>query len=164
MHGLMGDFNINLLNIETHLPSSEFLDTLYSKSFFPLISKPTRVSENTATLIDNIFCNSFESSSSISGILYTHISDHFPVFTIAEGVRVISEKSHVNCRNFAQSNINNFVTRLQSQDWNEIYSTKECREAYTLFNEKFTKCYNESFPLKYLNLVTIIKKLGLLWE
>ena len=35
---LMGDFNINLLNIDKHVPSTEFLDVMYSNSFIPLIN------------------------------------------------------------------------------------------------------------------------------
>jgi Txe/YoeB family toxin of Txe-Axe toxin-antitoxin module len=54
---LMGDFNINLLNCDSHVPSSEFLDVLHSNSFFPLITKPTRIQQDTASLIDHIFCN-----------------------------------------------------------------------------------------------------------
>ena len=57
---LMGDFNINLLNIDKHLPSSEFLENLFSYNFYPLVNKLTRVNKNSATLIDNIFCNDIQ--------------------------------------------------------------------------------------------------------
>ena len=57
---LMGDYNVNLLNVDKHIPSSDFLETLYSYSYLPLINKPTRINKNTATLIDNIFCNGIE--------------------------------------------------------------------------------------------------------
>ena len=79
---LMGDFNINLLNIGKHLPSSEFLENLFSYNFYKLINKPTRVSKNSATLIDNIFCNDIQILEFMNGIFYTDISDHFPIFTI----------------------------------------------------------------------------------
>ena len=52
---LLGDFNINLLNSDQHIPSKEFIDTLFSHSFMPFITKPTRVTQKSATLIDNIF-------------------------------------------------------------------------------------------------------------
>ena len=52
---IMGDYNINLLNVHTHIPTADFIDIMYSYSFFPIITKPTRVTGNTATLIDNIF-------------------------------------------------------------------------------------------------------------
>ena len=79
---LIGEFNLNLLNAESHHLTSEFLETLYSYSFMPFINKPTRVQKNTASLIDNILSNSYDNPDSLSGILYTDVSDHFPIFHI----------------------------------------------------------------------------------
>ena len=76
---LMGDFNINLLNSNIHNPTCEFVDTLYEYNFFPLINKPTRVTKVSATLIDNIFTNNIKHKGILSSILYTDITDHFPI-------------------------------------------------------------------------------------
>ena len=58
---LMGDYNIDLLNIESHGPTSDYNDTMYSNGFIPLITRPTRITNSSATLIDNIFTNQFSS-------------------------------------------------------------------------------------------------------
>ena len=52
---LMGDFNINIVNYETNCLIKDFVDTMYSYYVHPMITVPTRVTETTATLIDNIF-------------------------------------------------------------------------------------------------------------
>ena len=52
---IMGDFNINLLHYDTDIAVQTFIDTLSSQSFNPTISKPTRITDNRATLIDNYF-------------------------------------------------------------------------------------------------------------
>jgi len=75
---ILGDFNIDLLN------SSEcnqaFLNTLLSNSFYPSISRPTRIrNDKCATLIDNIFINIHNNLTS-SGIWLADITDHLPVF------------------------------------------------------------------------------------
>ena len=57
----LGDLNIDLLKHENHSPTSEFLDIMYSYSMFQLITKPTRVTKDTATRIDHIFTHNFES-------------------------------------------------------------------------------------------------------
>ena len=57
---LMGDFNIDLLKCEIPDYSHNFLLSLQCYSFFPVIDKPTRVYNNSATLIDNIFVNRFD--------------------------------------------------------------------------------------------------------
>ena len=76
---IMGDFNINILNSHSHQPTNEFINLMTSNSLYPLISKPTRITSSTATLIDNIFTNNLELKMN-SGILYTDWSDHLPVF------------------------------------------------------------------------------------
>ena len=49
--------------------------------FFPLIMRPTRITCHSATLIDNIFVNQFFDRSR-SGLFFTDISDHLPIFSI----------------------------------------------------------------------------------
>ena len=51
---IMGDFNINLLHVETSCYAQDLiLLSLQSFSFIPTIDKPTRVYNTSATLIDN---------------------------------------------------------------------------------------------------------------
>ena len=49
--------------------------------FFPLITRPTRITSNRATLIDDIFTNNLNNFS-VSGIMFWDISDHLPIFTL----------------------------------------------------------------------------------
>ena len=85
---IMGDFNIDILNSERHTGTSDFIYIIYSHSFLPCINRPTRITETTATLIDNIFTNNIHDLSikSKNGILYTDISDHLPVFHLSHTV------------------------------------------------------------------------------
>ena len=80
---ITGDFNINLLHINNcnkdHF--GNFPDMLIGHSLFPKITFPTRLGENSCSLIDNIFCSlSPNSVASLAGIICTRISDHFPCF------------------------------------------------------------------------------------
>ena len=52
---LMGDFNVNLLNYESHGETNEFINTMVSHYLLPHILHPTRVTDHSATVIDNIF-------------------------------------------------------------------------------------------------------------
>ena len=47
---LLGDFNVNLFNYNEHNQINEFLDSLASNSFIPLILKPTRITSHSNTL------------------------------------------------------------------------------------------------------------------
>ena len=80
---LSGDFNIDCLKSDEHRSTSEFLNLMYSHFFIPLITRPTRVASNSATLIDNIYTNNLRGiESTMSGLLTTDISDHYPIFHI----------------------------------------------------------------------------------
>ena len=92
---LMGDFNLNLLNYDSHTLTGEFLDGIYSNSFIPLITRPTRITAHTSTLIDNIFTNNF-CSHLVSGLLFTDISDHLPVFVINSNDMNVCQKTKKN--------------------------------------------------------------------
>ena len=52
---LLGDFNVNLWNYNEHNQTNEFLDSLASNSFIPLILQPTRITSHSNTLIDMYF-------------------------------------------------------------------------------------------------------------
>ena len=54
---IMCDFNIDLLKDDTDRQTNEYLDLIYSYSLIPSIHKPTRMTEESATIIDNILTN-----------------------------------------------------------------------------------------------------------
>ena len=80
---MAGDLNIDLLKIGEREKFSEYLDLLLGSGLLPQISIPTRFSKKNATLLDHIFSrfqNDPTNQNSISGILFTKISDHLPTF------------------------------------------------------------------------------------
>ena len=78
---LLGDVNVNILLAQTCNYAQQFLDCLQSYALLPTIDKPTRVCNNSATLIDNIFTNKF-SEYFASGNIVSDITDHFSQFCI----------------------------------------------------------------------------------
>ena len=47
---LMGDFNIDLLQYDSHNPTNDFINSMVSHSFLPYIHQPSRVTDHSATL------------------------------------------------------------------------------------------------------------------
>ena len=78
---IMADFNIDLLTTDTNHQTADFIHNMFTHTFCPTISKPTRITNYSATVIDNIITNIHEYTIK-SGILYNDISDHFPIFNI----------------------------------------------------------------------------------
>ena len=59
---LIGNFNIDLLQSETCDIANKFSEQLFTSCFLSNYNKPTRITEHTATLIDNIFTNNIENT------------------------------------------------------------------------------------------------------
>ena len=155
---VMGDFNINLLSADRHVPSAHFLDILYSSSFYPLITKPTRVHDNSATLIDNIFCNYHNINNLTNGIMFTDISDHFPIFTVNNLTKIDNSVKTVNRRSYNKLNSEKFKTEIQNFDWNQIYNFTDCQEAFSFFHKHFKSLYDKCFPIRKTKLSYVNKK------
>ena len=75
---LMGDFNIDLLKVNLHAKTNEFVNDVISQGLLPNITRPTRITPHTATLIDHIYSNDNRptSQNDISGIIITDVADH----------------------------------------------------------------------------------------
>ena len=57
---ILGDFNLDLLKYDSHFDTDNFLDIMLSYRFQPHIVQPTRITDHSSTLIDNIFFNSID--------------------------------------------------------------------------------------------------------
>ena len=73
----MRDLNYDLLQ-DSHTFTDNFVDTMYDHSFYPIINKPTRITQNSSTCIDHIWTNIHDKI--IKSAIITHkIADHLPV-------------------------------------------------------------------------------------
>ena len=80
----MGDFNIDLLKLESCDYSSRFTEQFFTP-FVPLVTKPTRITSHSSSLIDNIFTNKIDKiDKSLNGIILSDISDHLPILHICD--------------------------------------------------------------------------------
>ena len=77
--------NIDFLKYNHHAQTEEYLDMLHSNNISAIITKPTRITNCTATLIDHIYTNNTnQTNQMISGIVTIDISDHLPTFCNAD--------------------------------------------------------------------------------
>ena len=110
---------------------------MYTMSYVPLISKPTGVTATSATLIDNIITNNLTSNSAeiCCGVLYSDISDHFPVFyTDNNPCLTPVNPKYITKRLYADQNIARFITSLFNAAWSKVNSElDDPNNAYAAF-------------------------------
>jgi uncharacterized protein (DUF2249 family) len=116
---MMGNFNINFLNYETHPVTDASIDTLGFYYFHPQILKPTRITDHAATLIDNIFFNSLEHLT-LSGNVVSDISDHLPNFLINKISELPNNNLKLFKRNYSNFDKELFEVDVSNIDWHNV--------------------------------------------
>lgn len=147
---IMGDFNIDLLKYSIDNNVSDFVNMLFSNYYLPLITRPTRITNTTATLLDNIITNQFNRPVQ-SGLFYCDISDHLPVFQLTE-LNNQSKNGKGNTDVYVRSVSKESITALKNDlglfCWDSIYGMENVNEAYDYFESVLSGLYNKHFPLK----------------
>ena len=145
----MGDFNLDLLQYNHHTPTQEFIDTLFSHAFIPLISNPTRLTSYSATLIDNIFTNSL-SQNVLNGIVLNDLSDQLPVFAYFSGKTLTRNgENKVFIRKISDENLRKFNENVSNTNW-ASFLDEDPNMAYNYFIDEYSRVYNAYFALKVI--------------
>jgi Reverse transcriptase (RNA-dependent DNA polymerase)/Endonuclease-reverse transcriptase len=147
---LAGDLNIDLIRSQPNKQTDEFENILLSHSYVPTITRPTRVTNATATLIDNIFINNLYHPVK-SAVVYNDISDHFPIVLHIDIPLAYNVKSEVNkSRVYTSNSIKCFTCELGKVDWDlllkEHYSIGDVDNLYKVFLDKYSSMYKSHFP------------------
>ena len=140
----------HLNKIDTHDQTKDFIHThsLYTNAFYPTISKPTRVTDHSATLLDNIITN-ITGYCIKSGVLYNDISDNFPVFNLLQINSKITKKyAYIFRRMNTAKNIEKLNSELKNANWDDVFVDENPDSAYDTFLIILTSLINKCLPLK----------------
>ena len=121
----MGDMNIDLLKHHAHQQTGQYVDMLYSYDLLPIITKPTRITGHTATLIDHIYTNTINGL--FSGIVTVDISDHLPVFCVA-GTSLKQQCEKLFFKDYSNFNSDLYLHDIYAIDWNAV--TGQCKDLH----------------------------------
>lgn len=75
----MGDLNLDLIKFSDK-PVFLFINLMLFFSLLPLITRPTRITETSATLIDQVRVSRADNNVS-NYVIHADITDHFPVIS-----------------------------------------------------------------------------------
>ena len=156
----MGDFNLNLLRFQTCTHTENFVLSLQSFNLTPTIDKPTRVHNNSYSLIDNIFISDLDHNIS-SGNIISDLTDHFSQFCIIEppGHLFNPQRSKRLVRDFSHYSETNFLNELSQLHLSEVICSKtDVNKSFTAFYNKLNKLLNKHAPLKPLSKRNLIEK------
>ena len=148
---LIGDFNISLLNYESHGETNDFINTMISHYLLPHILHPTSVTDHSATVIDNIISNN-TSYEITSGNIITQISDHFPQFLILNKVAIDYKTCSFAKRNFSNFLDQRFVDGFATQNMDFLNNTNvSLNSKFDLFYDTVSSYVDNHVPVKKIN-------------
>ena len=114
----------------------------------PLITRPTRITCQSKTLIDNIFTSDVKSNIQ-SGLLINDTSDHLPIFQMTDiGINgnknnfVYNKKRIVTDRNICA-----IISELEKTEWDDILKSDVVNFSYETFVNKLTDIYRKKCPI-----------------
>ena len=153
---IVGDFNQDLIKYDLDNDYQNLIDNVHNRGFVQLVSRPTRITEHTHTLIDHVYTNNVENVLSCN-ILTLDMSDHLATNTkISLGSdSVATRKNFAKSKNdksdfriFNEANNQNFKHLIDNENWEEITEDMDAQTAHDKFEEIYLKHYDKAYPLK----------------
>ena len=146
---LMGDFNVDLMNYEQNEETNNFIEILSNNSFLPNITKPTRITSHSKTLIDNIFSNSPEQLL-FSGNLTAPISDHLIQCSFFRSKAKQDNPNLKARRDFRNFDETKFLLEYDKIDWEDTLKTNldNINDSMEAFLKTLNDLTNKHAPFK----------------
>ena len=157
---VLGDLNIDISDTNRTSTATNYLNMIQSYGLLPLITKPTRVTETTSTILDHILTNDVHHCI-LPEIIQYDLSDHYPVFC------TVFDPSSEKCGKFGMKQMvrdltnflqDNFISDLEdfSFEFNSTLATKEINyhsfnEIFQIFIQIIKNVINKYCPIKLIS-------------
>ena len=128
--------NIDLLKASSHNKTQDFLEKCIEMNLLPSITKPTRITHSSATLIDNMFLSLGIHDDSMSWILVEDMSDHLPCLTSIPNLwpnHLID--LYISKRKFTEKTYEKIKCSLNAVCWKELLEPKNCNDTFNTFHD-----------------------------
>ena len=141
------DHNVDLLKSNEHTATSNFIRTVTDLKLFPTITRPTRITHHSATLIDNIYVTEQLHRSFDSMLLLNDMSDHLPVLTLLKQTKILKPELLIfESRCLTQSKLKAVNHKLMKKDWIGLLNGPTCDEKFNQFSDTLNSTLDEIAP------------------
>ena len=148
------DHNLDLLKENRHGPTHDFLEAIYDNGLLPTITKPTRITTNSATLIDNILVDDLLYARTESGIIIDDSSDHLPCYCVLRDLNPHrAEDIEITSRDTRKKNLESLKKHLYSESPLLPLHGNNVNEQFDNFHTKLTTLIDQYLPLTTRKIV-----------
>ena len=148
---LMGDFNLDLIAYEKNTHCQNLIDTMSNHNLVQTISRPTRITDHSSTLIDHLYVNSLNNISK-SGIVTLDLSDHLGTYINIvlnnkfDRVKLKGVNKNSEFQKYNAENNEKFRKLIADEEWFSVLQENDCQLKYDKFCEIYTTHYNTAYP------------------
>ena len=144
---LLGDFNKDLLNIDTEREWGNFTTSL---GLNQLVNEPTRVINKSQTLIDHIYTNTEENIQRVH-VERLCLRDHYEVFCNRKSQSNISKNSHqtITYRSFRNFEESRFLNDLYFVPWEIIEQFDDLDDIVSYWNALLLEVLDRHTPIRH---------------
>ena len=148
---ICGDFNIDILHCEEQTESKHFDDQMFSSGLYPLITRPTRITGTTATIIYSIFCSQL-SRNKMCGIVLSDAKDHKPIFVLCDNSTYVTNNTNdpkvKYNRTLDDEALSKYEQDLSHTNWETVLNECNSKLAYLQLMQILSNTYNNACPVK----------------
>mgnify|MGYP001554836917 CR=1 FL=1 len=143
------DQNIDFLKLSIN-SHNDFLHMFISQGYVPCITKPTRVTSTSTTLIDNLYTKGLAPTQ--SHVITSHYSDHYPILiTIPPPNQAQDNSITFQSRKFTPETYANIETNLIEYDWSRLYAMNT-NTAFSHFMNVISEIIDTHAPLRNVTI------------
>jgi hypothetical protein len=145
---ILGDFDCNILAKEIDAHASTILSLYNEYQHTQLIDNPTRVTENSSTLIDHLISNMLAHKVITTGVSNITIIDNYLIYAIHRNMPQRERPRLIETRNYKDFDAEIFLYDLSNQPWNNIKQRDDPNEMLSTWNTLFLNTLNTHAPIK----------------
>ena len=147
------DQNLNPLKANQHKGTSQFLDIMMDFDMIPTITRPTRITNTMATLIDNIYISGKIQCNYKSHLILSDISDHLPSLLLLKQTKVKDKiPIEFESRNLNDDKIMQINNELRNTDWNGRLNSNNCNTNVNTFCSEIKAAMDKVAPIKTIRI------------
>ena len=147
------DHNLDLLKQDKHAPTRKFIELTTDLNLLPTITRPTRITHKSATLIDNIMISEKPQINYKSGIIINDNSDHLPCYLTLPDETVHEPKATLLLKRKLNSKTKSAILQdLSSVPWCSLLENKNANDSFDYFHQQLTSTIERNAPLQRVKI------------
>ena len=144
---LLGDFNLDMLPRKLPVDARDLRQLFNAYQVTQLIKSPTRVTNNSSTLID-LALTTDVGKIVASGVMQCSISDHSLIYLVRRARKVQTTFKNIQFRNFKKYSVERFVSDLYNVSWEEVDTSLTVNDAWNVFKSLLNNVIEKHAPLQ----------------